>query len=212
MPEIFDTPKAAAVAEIAERGWAVATRIVPEPVVKSLACEAKALWADGVFRQAGVGRRAEFMVRQDIRGDYIYWLDENNPTLAQSAFWAEIEKLRCELNRELFTSLVSFEAHYAIYPPGAFYKKHVDRFGSSDERIISCTIYLNEDWNPSDGGELRIYSGTIDDESYTDVYPEAGTVVLMKSDTAHHEVRPATKQRLSVTGWYRRRSSDSIEP
>ena len=32
------------------------------------------------------------------------------------------------LNRDLFLGLEDFESHFAMYPPGAFYLKHVDRF------------------------------------------------------------------------------------
>ena len=56
-----------------------------------------------------------------------------------------------ELNRALFLSLKDYETHFAIYPPGTFYEKHVDQFQSSGARKISFAFYLNENWTQSDG-------------------------------------------------------------
>jgi SM-20-related protein len=196
--------------QIAERGWAVFKDFLAEDLIESLAREARQLWNDGIFKQAGVGRRAGFTLRGDIRSDHILWLDEANLTEAQAAYWSEVEKLREELNRALFAGLVGFEAHYAVYTAAAFYKKHVDRFSTNDERVISCSVYLNENWKREDGGELRVYDGAEDETEYTAIYPAAGTVVLMRSDSVYHEVRPAARDRYSITGWFRRRPlSDS---
>jgi len=68
--------------------------------------------------------------------------------------------------------------------------------------VISCAIYLIQDWTPADGGALRIY----DDELVRDVLPIAGTMVCFLSDRFEHEVLPATRERLALTGWFRRRA------
>jgi SM-20-related protein len=39
-----------------------------------------------------------------------------------------------------------------------------------------------------------------------DVAPRGGTLVAFLSGTFHHEVLPATRERLSVTGWLKVRS------
>ena len=187
---------------LATHCWAVTSHFLPPEAVAALANEAQQLWAAGQFQPAGVGRGAGYAVRPDIRGDSIYWLDEHNPTPAQARYWEAIEVLRSELNRALFLSLVGFEAHYAVYPPGAFYQKHVDRFASSDERMISCILYLNPNWSADQGGQLRVYLA----DSTVDVLPCAGTFVLFRSDTIAHEVLPATQPRFSLTGWFRRRA------
>jgi SM-20-related protein len=36
------------------------------------------------------------------------------------------------------------------------------------------------------------------------VLPEGGTLVCFLSDRFHHEVLPARRERLSVTGWFTR--------
>jgi len=189
--------------QLVERGWAVATDLLPTWIVRELAEEANRLWREGRFRPAGIGRGPEYRIRQDIRSDMILWWDERAPTPIQRLYRAEIERVRRALNEALFLSLVEFEVHYAVFPPGAFYRRHRDQFLTADERMISCILYLNAVWSEADGGALRIYDphGTIHD-----VLPRAGTFVLLRSDTVEHEVLPTHRERFSVTGWLRRRS------
>ena len=199
--------RAAQIAEaLSDRGFAFVADWLPPDQVAALAEEAHALSAGGQFKPAGVGRGAGHAVRQDIRGDRILWLDEQAPTPAQARYWAAIEELRAALNRELYLGLAYFEAHYAIYPPGAHYQKHVDRFSDADERVISCSMYLNRAWREEHGGQLRLHLL----DGHVDVVPAAGTCVLFRSDTFLHEVLPATQTRLSVTGWFRRRSNTAL--
>jgi SM-20-related protein len=187
--------------ELAERGWTVVEDFVAPEAVTALRREAAEFVEAQRFRDAGVGRADAHQVRTNVRSDRICWLDAEALTPAQSVYWEAAESLRSALNRELFLSLASFEAHYAIYDPGTFYSKHVDRFKSSDERMISSSLYLNPDWVEADGGQLRLY----DDAGHTDILPRAGVCVLFRSDTVPHEVLPATRPRFSLTGWFRRR-------
>jgi SM-20-related protein len=192
----------AAVSQLGDRGWAVIEDFVPAEVISALREEAGQYLTEERFREAGVGRGAELAVRDTVRSDRVYWLDPEALTPAQTPYWESVESIRSLLNRELFLSLVSFEAHYSVYPPGAFYKKHVDRFKTSDERMISSSLYLNPDWREQDGGQLRLY----DEVGHVDVVPRAGVLVLFRSDTVPHEVLPASRTRLSLTGWFLRRS------
>ncbi|MNU05986.1 hypothetical protein D3C72_2509970 [compost metagenome] len=68
-------------------------------------------------------------------------------------------------------------------------------------------FYLNEAWPQDAGGQIRLYLDA-DCREFVDVEPEAGTLVLFLSDRFWHEVLPARQQRLSVTGWYRRRGGN----
>jgi SM-20-related protein len=192
-------------AAIADEGCAVEADFLPQAIVAALAGEAHARDAAGEFHAAGVGRGAARVQRSDVRGDRILWLDQSLASSAQRPFWQALDALRLALNETLLLGLFSFEGHYALYPPGTYYRRHRDQFrgaGSSDIRVISCAIYLNENWALTDGGALRIYDG----ERVRDVLPVAGTLVCFLSDRFEHEVLPATRERLGLTGWFRRRA------
>lgn len=187
---------------LVEHGWAVTSDLFAPETIVALAAEARALWTTDAFKTAGVGRGAAFNVRPDIRSDHILWLNEEQLTAPQQAYHQTMEALRVELNAQLFVGVQELEAHYAVYPPGAFYQKHVDRFSDADERIISSSLYLNPNWEECFGGALRLYEG----ERMTEVSPHAGTLAIFRSDAIYHEVLPATHERFSLTGWFKRRS------
>ena len=192
-------------AAIADDGCAVEADFLSRVEVAALADEARARDAAGEFHAAGIGRGTARVQRSDVRGDRIFWLDQSSAGTIEQPFWQALDALRGALNEALLLGLFSFEAHYAVYPPGAFYRRHRDQFrsrvSSSDVRVISCVMYLNEDWTSADGGALRMY----DDERVRDVLPVAGTLVCFLSDRFEHEVLPATRERLALTGWFRRR-------
>lgn len=149
------------------------------------------------FKKAGIGKNQEKQINESIRGDYIQWIDYNN---AEGPLKEYIEKLR-ELisfaNQSLFLSLKDCEVHQTIYPIGSFYKRHLDQFKKDDHRKLSVICYLNKDWSENDGGQLRLY---LKEES-KDVFPLAGRLVCFRSDLLEHEVLPAIRERLSLTGW-----------
>lgn len=190
-------------ADLADRGFAMVPGLLRRDQLEALAQEARDGWQEGEFHRAGVGRGAE--ERPEIRGDHVAWLDPENLTPAQRAYWDFVDQLRQECNRSLFLGLADFEAHFAVYPPGAFYRRHRDRFQAEGRRVLSCLLYLNFDWLASDGGALRLY---LEDEEHQevplDILPEAGTFVIFRSDTLEHEVLETHRERLSLTGWLRR--------
>jgi SM-20-related protein len=115
--------------------------------------------------------------------------------------WAE--QLRTDLNRTLYLGLDGFESHFAHYPPGAFYRKHVDAFKDSGNRVLSLVVYLNPDWSPVDGGQLVLY-----DHAGSELGrfpPTMGTVAVFFSERFPHEVLTTTRDRYSIAGWFRRR-------
>jgi SM-20-related protein len=116
-----------------------------------------------------------------------------------------MDSLREAMNRGLFLGLEDFESHFALYPPGAFYLKHVDRFRDDDRRMVSAVVYLNDAWLPEQGGQLRMY---LDEGAQYDVVPIGGCLVVFLSGEVPHEVLPASRERLSLTGWFRRRGNE----
>jgi SM-20-related protein len=190
---------------LAHEALAIVPELMPATTISALAAEGRLREAAGEFRAAGVGRGAARVERSDIRGDRTSWLDERSPSRAESEFWQMVGSLRVVLNRTLFMGLSEFECHYALYAPGAFYRRHRDQFrgsASTGARVVSCVLYLNDDWKHSDGGALRIYC----DSGAREVMPAGGTLVCFLSEHFEHEVLPATRERLSIAGWFRRRS------
>lgn len=191
------------IADLADRGFAVVPDVLRRDQLEELAREARQGFEEGEFHRAGVGRGAE--ERPEIRGDHVAWLDPAALTRAQQAYWDFVDSLREACNRTLYLGLADFEAHFAVYPPGSFYRRHLDRFHSEGRRTLSCLLYLNFDWLPQDGGALRLYLRDEEgQERPLDIQPEAGTFVVFRSDTLEHEVLVAHRERISLTGWLRR--------
>lgn len=190
------------IAQLTEKGWALQPQWLDAGLVRSLASEVREGYAAGDLRPAQVGTGAQRNLAPQLRGDRIFWLEEKEATSAQSAALRAFETLRAALNRELMLGLFELEAHFALYPPGAFYGRHVDRFRDDDARVLSVVLYLNEDWNEADGGQLRLET----EAGAVDISPQGGTLVAFLSERFPHEVLPARRERLSLTGWFKRRS------
>ena len=186
---------------IAEQGWCETGEFLPLVMLRTLAAELRAQWQEGALQQAGVGAGVEHRLQSDVRGDHIVWLEPPGATAAQRACLERFEALRLALNRELQLGLFDFECHLALYPPGASYRRHLDRFATDGRRTLSCVLYLNEGWRAEDGGALRLY---LPDGPH-DVSPCAPTLVAFLSERFEHEVLPARRERLSLTGWFGRR-------
>lgn len=188
--------------ELATQGWSQQNNFLPSSLSAELAKECRNRAYHGQLAPAAVGRGASKTVHQTIRGDQIQWLDTGHHAAVDS-YLELMEQLRLTLNRDLFLGLEDYESHFALYPPGTFYKKHIDRFRDDDRRTVSCVAYLNEDWLPEHGGALRMY---LENGRVHDVLPQLGSLIVFMSAQWPHEVLPATRDRLSVTGWFRRRA------
>ncbi len=94
------------------------------------------------------------------------------------------------------------EFHYAIYPKGRFYRRHLDTFENDQRRKLSMVLYLNKDWTEENGGELVIYTQENNQEKPVSILPKFGRLVIFESSVLEHEVKPVLKgERLSITGW-----------
>lgn len=192
--------------QLGDCGWCVTPGFLPELVTWQLRHECLDAWRSGRFRPAGVGRGSALEVRPEIRSDSVLWFGDD-PGGVLGVYLERLEALRAELNRTLYLGLFAFEGHFAAYPPGSYYRKHLDQFIGIGERTVTAILYLNEDWEAADGGQLRLYVDPQDDEAYVDVEPLAGRLVTFLSARFLHEVLPARRERLSVTGWFSRRGS-----
>ena len=157
--------------------------------------------ARGDFSAARIGGERSVQRRGDIRGDSTCWIIP--PLLpAEQALLAELERLRLELNAHDILGLFETELHYAWYPPGAGYARHVDQPQGRAQRQVSLVLYLNEDWAPAAGGELRIFFAA---EHHRDIEPVAGRLVCFLTPGREHAVLPTQRDRLSISGWFRSR-------
>ncbi|EUJ10860.1 putative proline hydroxylase [Methylophilaceae bacterium 11] len=193
------------VTTLAEQGYVVIDDYLPAHTILALAEVARTKLSNQEMAHARTGKQAE--TRQHIRGDHICWLDENSPDIAIQQYFVHMQHLRQLINQQLYMGLASLETHLAIYPVGAVYQKHLDQFnvgGSAqlNTRKISSILYLNQDWQPKHGGELRLH---LDNEEWIDILPIGGRLVLFLSADFWHEVLPAYRERLSLTGWFRTR-------
>ena len=161
--------------------------------------------AAGEFHAATIGRAGSAEQGASVRGDSICWIGGRGSSAPEWAMLARLRSLSIALNGALFLGIAEVEAHYAWYPPGAGYLRHVDRFRDDAARVISLVLYLNDDWRDGDGGALRIYATRDAQESACDLAPRGGTLVAMRSEAIPHEVLPAIAERWSIAGWLRRR-------
>lgn len=193
--------------DLAERGWSLQPGFIPESLTHALAAECHRRAAQGALTPAGVGKGPAVAVNEGIRGDHIDWL-EPGQSVACDQYLGHLEQLRLALNQTLFLGLEDVESHFALYPPGAFYRRHLDRFRDDDRRAVSVVLYLNADWQAHQGGALRLY---LADDAAHDILPVGGSLAVFLSADIPHEVLPATRDRLSLTGWFRRRADNPLE-
>ncbi|MGY6554054.1 MAG: 2OG-Fe(II) oxygenase [Wenzhouxiangella sp.] len=189
---------------LASVGWWCGDTVLPVDLVLALREDMAAQVAADALSRAGVGREGDFQIDGSVRRDRILWLDRQRS--APARFLALAEALRQALNQRLFLGLFEFEAHFAHYPPGAFYKRHVDSFRGAANRVLSTVTYLNTDWLPGDGGELVLYAED-SDEVVAEIAPLAGRMVIFLSEELPHEVLPARRDRYSIAGWFRLNAS-----
>lgn len=135
-----------------------------------------------------------------IRSDLTSWLDQDSKIPAEKYLLQFLENLKTQLSQFFRFRLTEFECHFAIYEPGKSYAKHSDQTKQNNHRFFSFVIYLNENWLPSDGGQLRGYNN---DKMIFEVQPQFGKMIVFKSDI-EHEVMVANRQRWSLTGWFRK--------
>ena len=184
--------------------WVCQPEFLPADRIAALRAEAQRLYASGAFRAAGIGHLADR--RDDVRGDEILWLGEEvRAPEAERLLRDELTALQRAINAETFLGLDEFEGHYAAYPAGAGYLRHLDRFREENQRLVSLVLYLNESWSTQDGGELRLYADPMAERPAAAIEPQAGTLVCFLSERVPHEVMVSRRTRLSLTGWFRRR-------
>ncbi|GAB5418839.1 MAG: 2OG-Fe(II) oxygenase [Crocinitomicaceae bacterium] len=154
-------------------------------------------YEENAFRPAKIGNQFTATKEESIRSDQIHWLFQEDLVSEELVFFQRIEGFKNYLNRTCFAGIQSYEFHYAMYFKDTFYKRHSDQFNNDDRRQYSMVLYLNEDWQMGDGGELMLYT-----EPQQRIAPTNGKLVFFQSDI-EHEVLLSAKTRLSLTGWFK---------
>lgn len=195
--------------QLADKGYCIIDSQLTKSLLMQLKNTAMSFSANH-WSTAGIGRADSFQVNKAIRSDSIHWL--SNDSAGEIAFIELMEHLRCALNQRLFLGLFDYESHFARYQIGQFYAKHIDALKGKSNRVLSTVLYLNEDWQSADAGQLCLYhqSGA----KIATVQPSLGTLVIFLSESFPHEVLAANKERYSIAGWFRvnNNHSNSIDP
>jgi SM-20-related protein len=198
----IDTPLRRIIDDLHDRGWSEQDGFLSPALMHALETECMASAKNGMLAMARVGLGATSSLQPAVRGDRIQWL-EAGQSEACGQFLEIIEALRTALNRELFLGLHDYEGHFAFYAPGMSYQPHLDRFRGDDSRTVTITVYLNPAWLPEHGGALRLHP---EGAATRDILPIGGRTVVFLSADMLHEVLPATRDRIAITGWFRRRA------
>jgi SM-20-related protein len=198
--------------DLAEHGWAQSHDLTSQEWARNLALQCQKLHDFGVFTQAAVGHGSTKSVHTQIRGDSTLWLEDSQSPELQSEVTGFLQNIMEELNQSLFLGLKRFESHFALYPPGAGYQKHIDNHQGLSHRRVTFVLYLNEDWQKADGGELSLYepqsasadsSGNVSDKKIHSIKPQLGNLLLFRSELFPHQVEESFNVRKSLTGWFR---------
>lgn len=189
--------------DLASQGWAISDGLIGTHLQKGLYAQCRESWDQGQFRQAGIGHGPKLALDTGIRGDSICWIEAELARAATLEFLQWTEALREDLNEQFYAGLKSTEFHFARYPAGHGYRKHMDQHRGQTSRKISLVLYLNPSWAEADSGELCLYSAQDPDVGMERVLPHGGRLVIFRSDLIPHEVRPCMKTRWSLSGWFR---------
>lgn len=183
--------------------WAFSNDIFPLEFCRELAQECQLIANQGQLKKAHIGVGLSKTQNNDIRGDFIYWLDAEADSSVQKEIQQFLFQIQNFLNKNFYLGLKRIESHFAFYPEGAGYEKHVDNHRGVSSRKITFIIYLNENWALGHGGELSIYSPEDEMKLLAQVEPRLGTFVLFRSEMFPHQVEKSHRARMSLTGWFR---------
>ena len=157
------------------------------------------LIAGDKLKYSGIGSKANFHQDKSIRGDKINWVESNSIDEFEIDYLCKIDRFIMHLNNSCYTSIKSYESHYAAYEKMSFYKRHFDQFKNQKGRQFSIILYLNQNWTEDDGGHLCLYH---ENGEIKEISPLGGRMIFFRSDEMEHEVFPSlTRTRFSIAGW-----------
>ncbi len=194
----------ALIESLTEKRYYVSDTLISNELARALKDVAQTRFHIGDFQEAKVGRQLTKRLDERIRGDLTSWIegDMAEHPLALQQYLKFLDNLKDQLNPIFYLGIRSYEGHFACYDEGAFYRKHVDQHRGRGLRRLSVILYLS-DMDEAAGGEVVIYHHERQDEEVTRIKPMLGRLLIFLSEDLPHEVLPAYKARLSLTGWLR---------
>lgn len=184
--------------QLCEQGWYYQQNVLDTTLVDELA----GVCFNRTFLPAGIGQGFKNIVNEAIRSDSISWIEADESTPAIMAYLQQVETIRILLNRECYLGLNGFEGHFSRYPIGSYYRAHYDCFANDKRRAVTLIFYINQNWQPQDGGQLGLHLTN----GLHLLEPIAGSMICFLSEQILHEVLPAHKERMALTGWFLRNS------
>lgn len=190
------------ISQIVEQRYAIVDGFFENELLNELFEQINVLHKNDCLKKAAIGKHFDEHVKTEIRGDYIHWINENTENSVEHHFFEKLNHFVDYLNRTCFMGILHKEFHYAVYPKGRFYKRHLDTFENDQRRKLSMVLYLNKTWDTDNGGSLVIFTQKDGEEEEVSIIPKFGRVVIFESSLLEHEVKPVLKgERLSITGW-----------
>ena len=190
------------IADLQDQQYSVIDHFFETKVIENCMDEMLGLYNTNNLKKAAIGSKTNEIIRKEIRGDFIKWIDRNKASAYQKRLLDGIDHFVDYLNKTCFLGIIEKEFHYAVYPKHTFYRRHLDAFQQNQRRKLSMVIYLNKEWQNDEGGELVIYTKKDNQELAVPIEPVFGRLVVFESQVLEHEVKRVNKGlRLSVTGW-----------
>ena len=187
-------------------GYGRSLGFVPLDLCKKLSFELDGRIGAGDFDEAAIGVGQKRQVNRRVRNDKLCWWDHQLLSPVQKEYLDLLEWLRLAIAKHFRAPLTELEIFFAQYPAGGFYKKHYDNFeGRSSRRLVTTVLYLNEEWSPGDGGELKIWPNPVHGSRQSKepalIQPEFGTLAFFITPETAHEVLPTKRERKSIVCW-----------
>jgi SM-20-related protein len=187
----------AEVEALGERGYFLRDGFLGAELAAATRAQAVAMGESGELQPAGIRRGGDHRLNTSIRGDRITWLSQGDARGALAEVWAHFDALRVAVNDAAWLGLRSFDLQLAHYAAGTHYDRHRDAFPGDDNRRLTAIVYLNSDWRPEHGGQLRLFA-----PAPLDVEPRADRLVVFLSERLEHEVLESHADRYAATAWF----------
>ena len=184
--------------ELVLNGYSITDNLLSESEILAIKHRFNELLKQNEFEKSGIGKNVLHQINDEIRGDFIRWIETTDLPNSIKPYYDFIHQLINYFNEQLYIGIKDLESHYAYYPKGKGYLKHRDRFKKNPHRVISIVLYLNESWKPNDGGELVLYDDKL--QEIIKIPPVFNRVAVFKSEMIH-EVLPCSTSRFSITTW-----------